>query len=155
MQINPPQAEATSAKTVAGTGENKANTSNNNKTYEKYKGTIGKASNELFTQFLARLYAEIPNSKIANFSTLKNLQSSNFSDFRSFFRAKLEKIFLVPADTFDNVKGKFPIGFFIWDSDKKEVFKEIVADVYDKNRNFIGTKTLSGELDKTINKWIK
>ena len=155
IYINPPYAEATSAKTVAGTGENKANTSNNNKTYEKYKGTIGKASNELFTQFLARLYAEIPNSKIANFSKLKNLQSSNFSDFRSFFRAKLEKIFLVPADTFDNVKGKFPIGFFIWDSDKKEVFKEIVADVYDKNRNFIGTKTLSGELDKTINKWIK
>jgi hypothetical protein len=57
IYINPPYAEATSAKTVAGTGENKANTSNNNKTYEKYKGTIGKASNELFTKFLARLYA--------------------------------------------------------------------------------------------------
>lgn len=155
IYINPPYAEATTASTITGTGENKANTSNNNKTYEKYKGTIGKASNELFTQFLARIYVEIPNSKIANFSTLKNLQSSNFSDFRNFFRAKLEKIFLVPADTFDNVKGKFPIGFFIWNLDKQEVFKEIVGDVYDKNQNFINTKTLYGELDKTINKWIK
>jgi hypothetical protein len=155
IYINPPYAEATTAKTITGTGENKANTANSNKTYEKYKGKIGKASNELFTQFLTRIYAEIPNSKIANFSTLKNLQSSNFSDFRTFFRAKLEKIFVVPANTFDNVTGNFPIGFFIWDSEKNEIFKEIVADVFDKNGLFIGTKTLSGELDKTINKWIK
>lgn len=155
IYINPPYAEATSAKTIAGTGENKANTSNNNKTYEKYKGVIGKASNELFTQFLARIYGEIPNSKIANFSTLKNLQSSNFSDFRQFFRAKLEKIFLVPADTFDNVNGKFPIGFFIWDLDKVEIFKEILADVYDKNGNFISQKTLSNDSTQSINKWIK
>ena len=83
------------------------------------------------------------------------MQSSNFSDFRTFFRAKLEKIFVVPANTFDNVTGNFPIGFFIWDSEKNEIFKEIVADVFDKNGLFIGTKTLSGELDKTINKWIK
>lgn len=155
IYINPPYAEATTAKTITGTGENKANTANSNKTYEKYKGKIGKASNELFTQFLTRIYAEIPNSKIANFSKLKNLQSSNFSDFRTFFRAKLEKIFVVPANTFDNVTGNFPIGFFIWDSEKNEIFKEIVADVFDKNGLFIGTKTLSGELDKTINKWIK
>ncbi len=153
--INPPYAEATSAKTISGTGENKANTSNNNKTYEKYKGIIGKASNELFTQFLARIYGEIPNSKIANFSKLKNLQSSNFSDFRQFFRAKLEKIFLVPADTFDNVNGKFPIGFFIWDLEKEELFKEILADVYDKNGNFISQKTLSNDSTQSINKWIK
>ena len=155
IYINPPYAEATTAKTITGTGENKANTANSNKTYEKYKGKIGKASNELFTQFLTRIYAEIPNSKIANFSKLKNLQSSNFSDFRTFFRAKLEKIFVVPENTFDNVTGNFPIGFFIWDSEKNEIFKEIVADVFDKNGLFIGTKTLSGELDKTINKWIK
>ncbi|OWY23126.1 hypothetical protein C7N43_27620 [Sphingobacteriales bacterium UPWRP_1] len=155
IYINPPYAEATTARTIKGTGENKANTSNANKTYEMYKSRIGKASNELFTQFLVRIYAEIPNSIIANFSKLKNLQSSNFKDFRQFFQAKLEKIFLVPSDTFDNVKGKFPIGFFVWNSSQKEIFKEIVSDVFGKNQNFIGTKTISGELDKTINKWIK
>ena len=32
--------------------------------------------------------------------------SGAFSDFRSFFQAKLEIFFVVPADTFDNVKGK-------------------------------------------------
>ena len=142
IYINPPYAEAGNAKQKFGTGENKANTSLGNKSYDKYKGLIGKASNELFTQFLARIYAEIPNSKIANFSTLKNLQSSNFKDFRNFFRAKLEKIFLVPADTFDNVKGKFPIGFFIWNSEINDFFEQIDSDVFDKNGSYIGSKTL-------------
>ncbi|WP_297986592.1 hypothetical protein [uncultured Chryseobacterium sp.] len=155
IYINPPYAEATTAKTITGTGSNKANTSNDNKTHSKYKGVIGKASNELFTQFLARIYGEIPNSKIANFSKLKNLQSSNFSDFRNFFRASLEKIFVVPADTFDNVTGKFPIGFFIWNLEHKEIFKEIQADVFDRSNNFISVKTIYGESSQSINKWIK
>lgn len=155
IYINPPYAEATTASTITGTGENKANTSNNNNTYEKYKGIIGKASNELFTQFLARIYVEIPNSKIANFSKLKNLQSSNFSDFRNFFRAKLEKIFLVQADTFDNVKGKFPIGFFVWDTSKKEKFESIDADIYDKTGEFIGNKNLyDSSILKSLNDWL-
>jgi hypothetical protein len=41
------------------------------------------------------------------------------------FQAKLEKIFLAPADTFDNVKGQFPIGFKIWNTNKKEIFENV------------------------------
>jgi len=67
---------------------------------------------------------------------LKNLQSSHFQDFRKNFRAKLEKIFLVPADTFDNVTGQFPIAFMIWNSLENEIFKEIIADVYDRKGRF-------------------
>jgi hypothetical protein len=156
VYINPPYAEAGNTKQRTGTGENKANTSINNKTYDKYKGVIGKASNELFTQFLTRIYAEIPNSKIANFSKLKNLQSSNFKDFRGFFRAKLEKIFLTPADTFDNVKGQFPIGFFIWDTYQKETFKEGLADIYDKFGDFkCEKKIINYDFEKgLIGKWL-
>ena len=155
IYINPPYAEATSAKTVTGTNTNKAKTATDNKTYLKYKSQIGKASNELFTQFLIRIYREIPNSKIANFSKLKNLQSSNFQDFRETFRAKLDKIFVVPADTFDNVNGSFPIGFFVWNSDINEKFIEISADVYDKNGDLIGNKGFYGNLPQSLNKWIK
>ena len=43
----------------------------------------------------------------------KYLQSPNFKAFRQAFRSSLEKCFIVPADTFDNVKGQFPIGFFV------------------------------------------
>ena len=153
VYINPPYAEATTARTVTGTGENKAGTAIENRTYQKYKGIIGKASNELFAQFLIRIYKEIPNCKIANFSTLKNLQSSNFSDFRKEFRAKLEKIFLVPADTFDNVKGLFPISFQIWDGAKEEIFENIQADVYQRDKTFWRKKNIYLP-HSYISKWI-
>ena len=65
-----------------------------------------------------------------------------FSDFRTFYRAKLEKIFLTPADTFDNVKGQFPIGFFIWNTSEEQSFEAIEADVYDKTATFVGTKSI-------------
>ena len=123
IYINPPYAEGGNSKTKAGTGDYKKGV-NNSKTHDNYHSKLAGANRELFAQFLARIYAEIPNCKIGEFSTLKILQSSNFSDFRNFFRAKLEKIFVVPADTFDNVKGKFPIGFKIWNSEIKEEFFE-------------------------------
>ncbi|PIE50401.1 MAG: hypothetical protein CSA38_03065 [Flavobacteriales bacterium] len=156
IYINPPYAEATNAKTVTGTGENKGGTATGNYVHTKYANELGRARNELFTQFLIRIDKEIPSAKIANFSKLKNLQSSNFRVFRQNFRAKLEKIFIVPAKTFDNVKGKFPIGFFIWDNEKDKVFIEIQADIYDENGEFIGIDNISSNDDKErINKWIK
>ncbi len=154
IYINPPYAEA-------GTGlgkQHKEGVALNHKTIEKYKKELGKATNELFAQFLFRIYKEISACKIANFSKLKNLQSSNFKDFRHSFQAKLENIFLTPADTFDNVKGKFPIGFFVWNTDKKEEFEYIEADIYDKNGNFIGLKNIYSYSDTKkgkINDWLR
>jgi len=157
VYINPPYAEAGNRHTIAGTGEHKDNTSNANKTHLKYNKSIGKASNELFTQFLARIYSEIPNCKIGIFSKLKNLQSPNFKDFRQYFLAKLEKIFVVPADTFDNVKGIFPIGFFIWNLEIKDLFEQIEADIYGKKGEFNGIKKLYSPDNSRgfINNWIK
>ncbi|MHB8260921.1 MAG: hypothetical protein ACYDCN_03890 [Bacteroidia bacterium] len=155
VYINPPYAEATNSKTTRGTGSNKAGVAISHKTKEKYKEVLKKGTNEIFAQFFARIYTEISGGKLAEFSKLKILQASNFSDFRNFFLAKLEKFFLVPADTFDNVKGQFPIGFFIWDTAKKEKFEEVIADVYDNNEKFIGKKIIySNDKILSINKWI-
>ncbi len=157
IYINPPYAEAGNKHTIAGTGEHKDNTTNSNNTYKKYNKIIGKASNELFTQFLARIYSDLNNCKIGVFCKLKNLQSPNFKDFRNFFIAKLEKSFIVPANTFDNVKGAFPIGFFIYNSEIKEIFNNSEADIFNKNGEFIGVKKLNSP-DKSIgfiNNWIK
>lgn len=143
LYINPPYAEATNAKTVTGTWENKAWTAIENHTHAKYKGLIWNASNELYAQFLIRIYKEIPNCKIAEFSTLKILQSANFSWYRKCFLAKLEKIFIVPANTFDNVKGEFPIGFKIWDTETSENFEYIGADVYNKTGEYLWSKNIS------------
>jgi len=155
IYMNPPYAEAGNSKTVINTGKHKAKTTTINATYAKYRSEIGKASNELFAQFLIRIYREISGCKIANFSKLKNLQGSNFSRFRESFLAKLESIFLLPANTFDNVSGEFPIGFFVWDTLKKEVFQEIVADVYDKKGEKLSPKKIySSQNKERINTWL-
>jgi hypothetical protein len=146
VYINPPYAEVGSKTSV----ENKTDISKSTNIYNKYKNILGKSSNELFAQFLYRIYNEIPLSKIANFSTLKNLQSSNFIGFRKVFKPKLEKLFVVPADTFDNVKGQFPIGFFIWNCEKSENFVSIEVDVFDKKGEFILEKNVYSNDDKKL-----
>ena len=125
--------------------------------YKKYNSILWKASNELFAQFLIRIYKEISKCNIANFSTLKNLQSANFSEFRNNFLAKLEKIFIVPWNTFDNVSWEFPIGFFIWDCKKNEIFEKINADVFDKNWIFIWIKNIDWYINSKwrINDWLR
>lgn len=155
IYINPPYAEAANKRTVTGNGENKTNVAVKNLMYEQYSSKIGIAGRELFAQFFIRIYYEIPSSVLAEFSTLKILQAPNFRDFRATFRAKLGRNFCVPADTFDNVKGKFPIGFFIWHLNQKEDFQKTVSNVYEDDGVFLGTKTISVEnASKSINDWI-
>ena len=157
IYINPPYAEATTATTVTGKGQNKKKVAISNKTYEKYKDVIGKASNELFAQFFIRIYKELSGCILAEFSKLKILQADNFAIFRDVFLAELKKMFVVPADTFDNVKGQFPIGFMIWNTDKKEKFTQMLSDVYDRKGERLEKKKFyaSDEKRGSINKWIK
>ena len=155
IYINPPYAEAGSATQVTGSGANKVGVSNNSKVWEKNKDKFGLGIRELYVQFFTRIYQEIPGATIAEFSKLKILQGSAFADFRNFFLAKLESLFIVPARSFDNVKGSFPIGFFIWNTNIKEHFKEIIADIYETGGRQIGTKKISIETGrKAITHWI-
>ena len=114
IYINPPYAEAGDIRQRSGTGQNKTDVSVVHATYNRYLEKIGIAGRELFAQFFMRIHDEIPGCILAEFSKLKHLQSPNFKAFRQAFHGTLEKCFIVPADTFDNVKGDFPIGFFVW-----------------------------------------
>ncbi len=155
IYINPPYAEAASKTTVTNTGANKTDVAVRTMVYEKYKSKIGIGGRELYAQFFARIYSEISDCLLAEFSTLKILQAPNFMDFRTFFRAKLEVFFVVPADTFDNVKGKFPIGFFIWNLNKKEEFVALECDIYGPKGDFIGNKNfINNSRVKSINDWL-
>ncbi|GAA8371103.1 hypothetical protein HpDR4_16980 [Helicobacter pylori] len=116
IYINPPYAEAGNKAKMSGTGKHKAKVARNNKVYETYKDLLGSGANELFAQFFMRIYKELNGCIMANFSTLKYLNSSNFKKFREIFKAKFLEGFMVPADSFDNVKGQFPIGFLVWDT---------------------------------------
>lgn len=65
-------------------------------------------------------------------------------------------MFVVPANSFDNVKGKFPIGFFVWNMNEKVKFKEVQADVYTINGEFEGIKNFySYDGYKNINDWLR
>ena len=131
VYINPPYAEAGTKSKIAGQGESKANVSFNNKMYEKYHLKFGTAARQLFAQFFIRIFTEIPECTMATFSTLKFIQSQNYLKYRFFFKGEYKKGFVVPANTFDNVKGQFPIGFFIWDLNEHNQIKTIEIDVYD------------------------
>jgi len=154
VYINPPYAEATSSKTVSGTGNNKAGVSKNNTVNEYYNAKIGNATNEIFALFMAKIYEKLPECTLAQFSKLKMVQGTNFDKIRNYFLAKFKRGFIVPANSFDNVKGNFPIGFTIWNLQQKEKIETIKCDVLDKNGATIGNKNFYGNLPQSINKWI-
>jgi hypothetical protein len=122
---------------------------------------IGKAVNEFFAQFIIHAYKLIPDSKLGTFSTLKYINSQNFIKFRELFKAEFKQGFLCCSDTFDNVKGKFPIGFLVWNFEIKNRLKKIELDIYESDENvtksnFIGKKTVqANDEGKFIVDWIR
>ena len=143
IYINPPYAEAGNARTPQGTGENKDLVARSSAMHTRYASTIGSASNEMYALFLMRIYKELNGAILGHFSTLKVVLASNFQRFREVFQAKLESLFLIPANTFDNVRGHFPIGFFVWDTSQKVAMGNITANVYLNSKECVMQKTIS------------
>ena len=75
--INPPYAEAGNA-----IGKEKKGGVAKTKIASSSMSKYGKASNELFTQFLARIALEMPTATVAMFSKLKYVTAPNFEKFR-------------------------------------------------------------------------
>jgi len=62
------------------------------------------------------------------------------------------------SDTFDNVKGKFPIGFFIWNLSIHEDIIQIKTSIYEADKNLknpikIGIKKFDTSKYKSIKNW--
>ncbi|GHU31427.1 hypothetical protein FACS1894172_06300 [Spirochaetia bacterium] len=130
IYINPPYAEASSIKMTSNTKENKSKIATETKVHNDFISVVGAATRELFVQFFLRIYHEIPFAKLATFSKLKYITAANFSKFREFFKAKYKGGFICKANTFDNVDGKFPIGFLIWDLENKESIRNVNTDIF-------------------------
>jgi hypothetical protein len=149
VYINPPYAEA------ANYGHSKKGVSAT-KAYSVFKETISFAVNELFSQFFARIYKDIPDCRLASFGKLKYITASNFEKFRNYFKAEFLKGFICLANTFDNVKGNFPIGFLIWNLENKKQIVEVDCDVFDVAGNIAGSKKfLSVNKGNVINDWLR
>ena len=140
IYINPPYAEAGNARTPQGTGENKGLVARGSTMHTRYAPTIGSASNEMYALFLMRIYKELNGAILGHFSTLKVVLASNFQRFRDVFQARLKSLFLIPANTFDNVKGKFPIGFFVWNTGQEAALENITANVYYNSKEHVTQK---------------
>lgn len=149
IYINPPYAE------VSSKGEKGKKGVNKSVVHDKHIDVLGTAGRELYIQFLYRIDKEMPGARIAEFSKLKILQGAAFDAVRNTFNPRLEKMFCVPADTFDNVRGQFPIGFKIWNTSIREPFNRIMSDVFDRSGVKMAPKEfrLVGKKD-VINKWI-
>ncbi|MCL1882070.1 MAG: hypothetical protein FWF76_07840 [Oscillospiraceae bacterium] len=151
--INPPYAEGDGKKMSAdkegrkGIGETSIK--------EIHSKNLGKAQGELFAQFIARIYLEFKGCIIGEFSKLKILQSPNFEQMRTWFKPELKSCFLIPAETFDNVSGKFPIGFKVWDSSVEwELTPCIEVDAYKSDGKFLTKHQIHTYFEcKLINDW--
>ena len=166
--INPPYAESGEG-LGAGNKQGVAKTKFSAAAMDRY----GKASNELFTQFVARVAQELPNATIAMFSKMKYINGSNFEKFRQVWNAKYLGGFVVHSKSFEGLKGDFPIGFLVWKTNNvtqnsppmkglgvfeknKYSFTEIEVEVLNKNVNPIGEKlfyNLPNEL--FLSNWIE
>lgn len=159
--MNPPYAEATNARTKAGTGGNRPGVATGHQIRERYRAELGRASNELYAQFLIRIYMEMPGCIIGEFSMLKTLQGISFAQFRQTFQAKLKSIFLIPSSTFDNnsKSNPFAIGFKVWNTGiKHQLPKKIHASVYGLHGEQLPNKqifTTQGKplLNSWLNRW--
>ncbi|MDX1922216.1 MAG: hypothetical protein SFW65_03680 [Alphaproteobacteria bacterium] len=158
--INPPYAEVgtrgnTSAELDTENKSGVAKTKFAATAMEKY----GKASNELFTQFVARIAQEIPNATLAMFSTLKYVNAPNFEKFRHAWNAKYLGGFIVHNKAFEGLSGKFPIGFLIWKTSQAATIRSPITDisveVLDKQANPIGEKAFFNLPNKSyLNVWL-
>jgi hypothetical protein len=117
----------------------------------------GRASNELFTQFLARIAVELPTATIAMFSTLKYVCAPDLEDFREQWRAKYLGGFVVHNKAFDGLNGNFPIGFLTWRTGPAITSKigEVEADILNRNAEAIGArKFFNIPTTRFLSKWI-
>ena len=161
IYINPPYAEHLDKKNTLGKEQSKNKSGLKfTKIDSLYSSKYGnKASRELFVQFFIRIHEEISGSIIGAFSKLKYLNSSNFVEFRNSFRGKYEKGFMCSASTFDNVKGKFPIGFLIWNTNSEDEIKSLSLDIINNDGSYRSKKQVYVSKEpkgkSSMNDWIK
>lgn len=156
--INPPYAEATNSANAS--ISSRGNETNTKAGVAKSRFALvgmdgyGKATNELFMQFIVRIAQEIPTATIAIFSKLKYITAPTLEDFRNIWNAKYLGGFIVDSKSFDGLVGNFPIGFLVWKTNinqkRKINITEITTEVLNKKATPIGEKVFYSALSKDL-----
>jgi hypothetical protein len=162
--INPPYAEATNSANASISSRGDETSTKEGVAKTKFAATAmgkyGKASNELFMQFIVRIAQEIPTATLAVFSKLKYITSPTLDDFRGAWGAKYLSGFAVHSKAFDGLTGNFPIGFLVWNTDmqtkNKKTINTVNTEVLDKNAQPIGEKVFySAPEHHLLTNWIE
>lgn len=157
VYINPPYAEHGNRTTISDHGKHKTDVAKLTKVYDDFNSIVGAGTRELFVQFFLRIYRDMPEAHLASFSTLKFVNSQNFSKFRTLFKAKHMRGFICNSNTFDNVKGSFPISFSVWDLSNKLSIKKVKTDIARLSGEPTKLKKLFYTLDSKhfISSWLR
>jgi hypothetical protein len=156
VYINPPYAEHGNRTTISDNGKHKTDVAKLTKVYEDFHTAVGTGARELFVQFFLRIYRDMPEAHLASFSKVKFINAQNFSKFRKYFKPKYEKGFICNSNTFDNVKGNFPIGFLVWNLKTQASIQKIRTDIFIKNDKVMGGKTFYSCDEKVfISGWLR
>jgi len=129
--MNPPYAEVGSG---VATGTDKNEVSLTKIQTHMHEADVGKASRELFVQFLFRIAKELPTSTMGMYATLKYVNAQAFEPFRNkIFKPEYKDGFIFPASSFQGTEGQWPVSFLIWDWSAKKIIEQqtITMDVYD------------------------
>lgn len=159
--INPPYGEATNATNTA-KGQVAKNKEGIKRTRMAEVGMpgYGSSGNELFIQFLARIAREIPTATVAMFSKLKYINAQASQQFRDNWNARYLDGFVIHNKAFDGLRGDFPIGFLIWQTDnrpdaERTPITTVSCEAYDKNVVPMGQKCFYNfSVDRFLSRWI-
>lgn len=140
--MNPPYAEAGNRGNTTASLGTESKTGVAKTKVSSMMAPCGKATNELYIQFVMRIAKEMPTATLAMFSTMKYINAPNFEKFRSTWRAAYLDGFVVENKAFDGLNGKFPIGFLIWKTNQKSKnrISEVRVDVFNRKMQRIGEK---------------
>jgi len=133
--INPPFAEAGGDRLNGDTRKNGVSFSAIQS--QMSESDLGKASNELFVQFIYRVLKEIPEALFCMYSKLKYINAQAFEEFRNkLFQPMFKGGFIFPAGSFQGTKGQWPVAFMTWDTAGRTSLEtqDITVDVYDYDK---------------------
>ena len=124
------------------------------------KNNLGAVSQELSSQFLYRINLEFKNHQayLGIFSKIKYVNSNTDEKLREkFFNYEFERGFIFSSKNFDGCKGKFPVGFVIWNLFNHKPLSEqkISLDIFNEKIEKFAVKNIhTSRSENYLNKWI-
>lgn len=153
VYINPPFA---TAQVGGAKGDSKKGVSKTRVELVMNEEDAGHVKRELFAQFMFRIAHELPkNTYLGMFSKLKYLNAPDSVDYRNkYFNFRYEKGFIFRSTCFHGVKGKYPIGFLVWNLSQPRKGNTVEIDILADDANIIGIKYLRLiEKRDVLNNW--